>query len=115
MTKLMSFIRHNLILSGLFLSAVLLALWFATHAISNALYFNDSRNVDVDLKPWMTPRFVVLTYDLPRPLVAEILELEPAKGRGIRLGRIANERGLTMEDLTKQVRDAAAAYREGQE
>ncbi|MDX8347969.1 hypothetical protein SLH49_08220 [Cognatiyoonia sp. IB215446] len=100
---------------SLFLGSLAVALWFAFHAITDALYFNDPRNVDVALKPWMTPRYVVLTYDLPRPLVMELLELDPDDDRGIRLGRLAQERNISMDDLTTLVRDATAAYREGQE
>lgn len=115
MTRVVSFIRQNWLLVGLFVGSLTVALWFAFHAVSDALYFNDPRNVDVALKPWMTPRYVVLTYDLPRPLVMELLELDPEADRGVRLGRLAQERNISIEELTTLVRDAAAAYREGQE
>lgn len=113
--RVLSFIRQNWLLVGLFLGSISVALWFAFHTITDALYFNDPRNVDVALKPWMTPRYVVLTYDLPRPLVMELLEVDPDNDRGIRLGRLARERNISMDDLTALVRDAATAYREGQE
>ena len=114
MKRALSFIKQNLLLVGLFLGSLGVALWFAFHAISDALYFNDPRNVDVALKPWMTARYVVLTYDLPRPLVFDILDLDP-DDRGVRLGRLAKERNLSMDELTTLVRDAAAAYRENRE
>ena len=114
MKRALSFIKQNLLLVGLFLGSLGVALWFAFHAISDALYFNDPRNVDVALKPWMTARYVVLTYDLPRPLVFDILDLDP-DDRGVRLGRFAKERNLSMDELTSLVRDAAAAYRENRE
>ena len=113
--RLLSFIKQNWLVVGLFLGSLAVALWFAFLAITDALYFNDPRNVDVALKPWMTPRYVVLTYDLPRPLVMELLELDPEDDRGIRLGRLAQDRNISMEELTTLVRDAADTYREGQE
>lgn len=113
--RVVSFIKQNLLVFSLFLGSFAVALWFAFHAITDALYFNDPRNVDVALKPWMTPRYVVLTYDLPRPLVMEILELDPEGDRGVRLGRLARDRNISMDDLTDLVREAAATYREGQE
>jgi hypothetical protein len=113
--RLFSFIQQNWLTVSLFVGSLALALWFAFHAITDALYFNDPRNVDVALKPWMTPRYVVMTYDLPRPLVMELLELDPEDDRGIRLGRLAQERNLSLDELTALVRDAAAEYREDQE
>ena len=115
MTKIGAFIRQNWQLAFVFFGALLFASWFAFQAISDALYFNDPRNVDVDLKPWMTPRYVVLTYDLPRSLVAEVLTLDQESDRRIRLGQLAKERGLTMDELTALLRAAAADYRENLE
>ena len=111
MTNIAAFLRQNWILAGFFLGACLLALWFAVHVVMDALYFNDPRNVDVDLKPWMTPRYVVMTYDLPRSVVAELLELDGPDDRGLRLGRIAESRGISMDALIALVREAAAEYR----
>ena len=112
MTRFLSFARANLGLVTVCAGLIGLALWFAGHAVADAVYFNDPRNVDVDLKPWMTPRYVVLTYDLPRPLVIETLGLDPVADQGIRLGRLAQERDITLEELTETVRAAAALYRE---
>ncbi len=115
MTRALSFIKQNWLLVSLFLGSFTIALWFAFHAISDALYFNDPRNVDVASKPWMTLRYVVLAYDLTRPLGMELLELNPEDDRGVRLGRPARDRNISMEELTGLVGDAAASYREGQE
>lgn len=109
--KFIGFAKKNWgLLSVLFLTVVVLV-WFASRLFLDFLYFNDPRNVDVELKPWMTPRFIVLTYDVPRSLVFEILDLDETEDRGIRLGRVAQERGLSLEDLTVLVRDEIAAYR----
>ncbi len=60
----------------------------------------------------MTPRYVSLSYDLPRDLVFEILEIEPEGDFPKRLDRIAERNGLTLTELTQQVQAAASAYRE---
>lgn len=109
-----TFVRQNWLLVAVFLTALALAVWFASHAIMDAIYFNDPRNVDVDLKRWMTPRYIVMTYDLPREFVLDLLSVDGDAGPGIHLGRLAQERGVTMEELTTLVRDAAVTYREGQ-
>lgn len=109
--KLISFVRNNWLLVSLTLVVFLAAVWFGTQFLRDFLYFNDPNNVDVDLKGWMTPRFIVLTYDLPRTFVAELLELTENEGGGQRLSLIADELGISLEELTQKVRDAAAQYR----
>lgn len=110
----LAFARKNWLPLGIFFGALAVALFFASRVFLDFLYFNDPKNVDVDLKPWMTPRFIVITYDLPRPVVFEILALDPKEDRGLRLRRVAERQGVSMEELTARVRDAAAAYREDQ-
>ena len=114
MARLSNFARQNWGLVAIFLIATLAAIWFASRVFMDFLYFNDPRNVDVDLRPWMTARFIVLTYDLPRPLVFELLGFEESARGGQRLGNVAKEMGLTMEELTELVRLGAAQHRAGQ-
>lgn len=114
MNRFKQFARQNWLLLGVFALAMVVALWFAVQFTLNFLYFNDPRNKDVDLKGWMTPRYVVMTYDLPRPLVAELLGLTDPSQRGQSLRRIADDMGLTMEELTELVRAEAAIYREAE-
>lgn len=112
---LQNFVRQNRLLVVVFLAALLIAGWFAFNVIANFVFFNDPRNQDGDLKGWMNPHFISEMYDLPRPVIEDILEL-PANGRqGRPLKDIAAELGLTMDELTERVRDGAAAYRSGQQ
>ena len=112
MVRLKQFARENWILLSLFVLAAAIALWFAAQFISQAIYFHDPRNRDVNLKSWMTPRYIVMTYELPREFVAETLELTDISQRKLSLGKIADELGLTMGELTEKVRAAAEEYRE---
>ncbi len=114
MTKIRQFAQQNWALLSVFLLALTVALWFGVQVFLQFLYFHDPRNQDVDLKGWMTPKYVVMTYDLPRPLVAEILGLTDPSQRGRPLRRIAADLGLSMEELTTRVRAEAAEYRETQ-
>ncbi|UWQ20138.1 hypothetical protein [Jannaschia sp. W003] len=111
--RLVAFACQNWGLLSVLLLMLAVALWFAAQVVLDFFYFHDPAHVDVDLKPWMTPRFIVLTYDLPRPFVFDTLGLDDKSGRGQRLGRVAREMGVTMEEVTAQVRDAAEAYRRG--
>lgn len=109
------FFRENWMLLSVFLVAALFALFMAIRVLMDFLYFNDPNNVDVDLKLWMTPRFVVVTYDLPRPYVFDVLSLDPEQDAALRLGRIAKRDGITMEELTAVIREAADQYRAAQQ
>ncbi len=113
--QLARFLRDNWAVVSVLLVALAFALFMASRLFLDFLYFNDPENVDVDLKPWMTPRFIVMTYDLPRPFVFELFELDPDTDSGLRLGRIAERDNITMEELTARVRDAAETYRSRQE
>lgn len=107
--------RHWLPIAGFALSMGI-AVWFGFTFLADAIYFNDPRHKDAALERWMTPRYVVLSYDLPRPVVAEILDIEQdQEGKRRRLGRIAEDMDLTLDELTQKVRTAADAYRETQE
>ena len=109
--KFTDFIRKNLLLVSLTVLTLVVIFWFGFRLLADFLYFNDPRNVDVDLKGWMTPRFIGITYDLPRELVFEVLELSPESARGQRLRFVAEDLGLTLDELTEKVRAAAKVYR----
>jgi hypothetical protein len=104
--------RDNWLPLSVFAIAIAVALWFTIHVLMNVVYFNDPRNVDVELREWMTPRFIVMTYDLPKPIVFDFLGLHPGKDDNRPLWRVAEDLGLTMQELTARVRIRAEEYRE---
>ena len=112
--RVIGFVRENMLLLAVLSCAIAVAVYFSFRVLADVLYFNAPRHVDVDLQPWMTPRYVVMTYDLPRDLVFDILGVDPGADRGVRLRQIAERQGLSMEDLTARVRTAAEIYRETQ-
>lgn len=106
--------RHWLPIAGFALSLGI-AVWFGFTFLANAIYFNDPQHKDAALERWMTPRYVVLSYELPRSVVADVLGLTTAdEGKRRRLGDVAENMDLTLDELTQKVRDAAQAYRESQ-
>ena len=60
----------------------------------------------------MTPRYVALSYDLPPPVVRELLGIEKGVNRPGRLDRIADNLGLSLDELTERVRQAAAQHKD---
>ncbi len=104
--------RHWFPVAG-FVVSVFLAVWFSLTFLAEAIYFNDERHQYEPLKPWMTPRYVALSYDLPREVVLRAFELDPeGPPQRLRLGQIARMNGLTLEELTERLHVQAKEYRE---
>lgn len=83
--------------------------------MANAIYFNNPKHQDEALKDWMTPRYIVLSYDIPREIVADALDLDDSdRGKRISLKDIAKAQNLTIEQLTEKIQKVAQAYRESQ-
>ena len=110
--KLQKFVRNNLLLVLLTVATLIVIGWFGFRFIADFIYFHDPNNVDVELKGWMTARFIVLTYDLPRPFVFDLLGIQSHEEGGAHLKFIAEELGVSLEELTQKVRQAAAEYRD---
>ena len=111
MEKLKIFAQKHWLLLSTMLTALGVVIWIGGSILLDVIYFNDPRHQDQKLKSWMTPRYVVMSYDLPRDVVAEILQLNEGDRRK-KLGRIADEMGMSMGGLTDMVRGAADRYRE---
>lgn len=112
-TKLHRFIlEQKWACAGLILSLIaLLTLTF--NNLAEAIYFDDPRHQNVQLKAWMTPRYIGMSYDLPRVEVLNLLEIEEGSNFPKRLDRDAERLGITLDELTAKVREAAAVNRTG--
>ena len=111
MAKLISFVRKHYIAVGVLTLSTAAALWFAGNLLANVIYFNDPRHQDEALKYWMSPHYMSMSYDIPRPLVSDLLGVPPDEMRGKTLGEIAALRGMTLDQLTDHVRDGVTTYR----
>jgi hypothetical protein len=109
------FVRKHWIIVSILVLAACAMLWMVISVALNFLYFNDPRNQDIALKGWMTPRYVVMSYDLPKPFVAEMLGLTSDDQRGMPMRDVAKQMGVTLEELTEIVRTSATAFREEQQ
>ena len=102
---------HKFIVLG-FVASVIAVIALSSTMLADAIYFDDPTHKDVKLEAWMTPRYVALSYDLPRPIMMELLEIDEDNTGPRRLDRIAEEIGSTLDELTEKVRLAAIKYRE---
>ena len=83
--------------------------YFGVKTVSSAIYWMDPAHQDQALAGWMTPRYVGQSYRLPREIVLEALLMDPnAPPRRISISEIADQNGVTMDELQARV-DAAVA------
>ena len=97
--------------AGFILSVIVTVVLVFTH-LAEAIYFDDPRHKNEDLQPWMTPRYIALSYDLPRPVVLDLLNIEEGSDFPKRIDVLAERLGLSLSELTAKVRDTAASYKE---
>ena len=97
----------------LLISALALGV-FAVRFVRVTVYFNDPRHIQEPLEPWMTPRYVGRSYDLPPEAARKLFRLDTgAEGRPT-MGRIARDMGLTLQELQALVRAEADKARKAQ-
>lgn len=98
--------------AGLALSLVV-AVFFAWRLVAGALFWSNPDHQDMPIAPWMTPRFVALSWDVPKDVVIEALHMVP-DGQGPQpLRKMAEARGVPVEALIDDLEAAIAAHRAG--
>ena len=104
--------HHNRIALLAFGAVLVVLVVFGVRTISATLYWMDPAHRDQALAEWMSPRYVAQSYDLPRDVVGPALFLridEPP--RRVSIGKIADENGLTLEQLQDRIETAAQEWR----
>ncbi|MCI2398227.1 hypothetical protein [Aliiroseovarius subalbicans] len=92
--------------------ALAVALVFGGRMVADWVYWNDPARQDLTIKPWMTPRFVAHSWDVPRPVMLEALSLpENTSGRPRNLRDIAEANGVNVDELIAALEAAIAAHR----
>ena len=92
--------------------ALLVAGFFAFRLIAGIFFWADPRHQDMPIAPWMSPRFVAMSWDVPREVVIEALQITPDGKGPIPLERMAAERGVPVQALIDELEEAIAAWRE---
>lgn len=103
--------RHRVLLIA-FVVAVAATLFFGVRAVVFAIYWNDPAHRDEALAGWMTPRYVAMSWDLPREVVGEALGLAPGGAPRVTLDEIAAARGVPLAQVIDEL-DAAIARARG--
>jgi hypothetical protein len=95
-----------------FVLALAVTVFFSARLLLSSLYWADPEHRHRPVEGWMTPRYVAHSYDLPPEIVRSALGLEPGEGRQRTLAEIAEESGLTLEEIQRRI-DTAADARQG--
>ncbi|WP_420397652.1 hypothetical protein [Nioella sp.] len=91
--------------------ALVVSLFFAVRLVAFWIYWADPAHRDQAIEPWMTPGYVAHSWDVPREVAFEALNLPPAPGRPLSLQELAEERGVSVDVLAAQVQTAINAFR----
>ena len=97
------------------LAALCTALYFAADFAGEALYFANPANQNRPVEPWMSIRYVELSWGLTKPVMFEIIGYDvetPPDDVPRSVGEFLSESGLTMEDFQAQVESAQQMLRE---
>lgn len=97
--------RQHPWLSLVFVVAVVLALTFAARTVM--LAFDWGRAPPV-VEGWMTPRYIVHSYDIDPQVLARVLEKQPGESPRDTLAEIAKARGVPVADLMAAVQALVA-------
>ncbi len=95
-----------------FVAALALIVFFGGRLVMGAIYWADPAHQDVPLGPWMTPRFVAMSWRVPPEVVVETLHLDrETGGRRVTLGQLAAERGVPVSALIGDLEAAISEHR----
>ena len=115
MRRFVSLFSRHPILATLFLAAAALTTLFVVRSIVFMAVWSEPERQRQPVEPWMTPRYVALSWDVPRDDMLALLQLPPGDtdGRRETLAQIAEKQGISPEELIARIdvwlaeRDAA--------
>ena len=112
MRKLIASFKAHPVLTPAFLLAAALTILFTIRTIIFTIYWANPDHTDQAIEPWMTPRYLAYSWDLPPEEVAAALGVPLSSSRRVSLAEIAAQTGVSLDELQIRIRAAAAAYRE---
>ncbi len=89
------------------------AVFFTVRTATHWIYWNDPAHQDQAVAGWMTPGYVSHSWDVPRWVVTEAIDLEQRPDGPRNLERLANEKGETLPELIDDIEAAIEAFRAG--
>lgn len=105
--------RRNRLLLIAFALALAVTTAFAIRSAMFWIWWQDPPHSDRPIEGWMTPRYVAMSWHVPREVMEEVVgPRRPApEGNPPALRDIAAERGIPVERLIVEIEAAIAAHR----
>ena len=114
MKRVWSRLKARPILSGAFLLALAVMVFFGVRLVVSGLYWSDPAHRDQALELWMTPGYVAHSWHIPREVMGQWVGPRP-EGRGPEtLAEVARRLGEDPTALIARLEAEIAAYRAGQ-
>lgn len=107
-------LRRRLV-QTMFVLATVAAVFFAVRFTVAWVYWSDPARVEQDIADWMTPGYVARSWSVPREVVLDAVGAIPDGERRRSLGRIAEDRGESFEELRDRLKPAIDVWRAGAE
>lgn len=102
------FRRHPVLVGSLGL-ATAIALFFAARFLVSVVYW--SAHHDAPIRPWMTMGYIGRSYHLNPRALDDAAGLPGPDGHPLTLARIAEQRGVPVDEIIRQVEAAIAELR----
>lgn len=94
--------KRKVMLAG-FAIAALLTAFFLVRAVMFALFWFDPERAMHPVEPWMTPRYIARTYNIPREDLQRILMLGPEETPRLPLKKLAEAHGVPLSELIAEL------------
>ncbi len=104
------FWKEQPIALSVFVLALVLLVFFGVRFVDRFLYFHDPAHRNQALEPWMTPRYVGMSYALPREVIFSVMGIGDTEGRRVHVGEIAARMGISLNELEARVRKAKVEF-----
>lgn len=89
--------------------ASLAALIFAVRLAIFTVHWMDPAHREVAVEGWMTPGYVAMSWQIPKPVVMEMLGLDERPEERVQIKDLAAQRGIPVAELIAELEAALAA------
>lgn len=102
--------NHPWLVAG-FVLALTATMFFAVRLVAITLYWQDPAHQDQAVAGWMTPGYVLRSWDLPSDTLQAALGNLAQPGSRKSLEKLAVDGGIPPDDLIERIEAAIAAHR----
>ncbi|WP_316859043.1 hypothetical protein [uncultured Cohaesibacter sp.] len=91
-----------------FIVALLFLAFFGVRFTARAIYFHNPVHRNQTLEPWMTPKYVGMSYHLPPHIIREVMQLDEVRQekKRVRLKDVTSQLGISLSELEARIREA---------